>query len=58
MYTYLLTESLILLLEQIIPRSSNSIDHFNLLKAEEEISPYRAVNTFHHSYKNQSVNDM
>jgi len=22
------------------------------------ISPYRAVNTFHHGYKNQSVNDV
>jgi hypothetical protein len=24
----------------------------------ERISPYRAVNTFHHGYKNQSVNDV
>jgi hypothetical protein len=22
------------------------------------LSPYRAVNTFHHGYKNQSVNDV
>jgi len=30
---------------------------FNLLKTK--ISPYRAVNTFHHGYKkNQSVNDV
>ena len=30
----------------------------NLLYTIEGISPYRAVNTFHHGYKNQSVNDV
>jgi len=24
----------------------------------EGVSPYRAVNTFHHGYKNQSVDDV
>jgi hypothetical protein len=36
---------------------------FNLLETERNlfyirISPYRAVNTFHHGYKNQSVTDV
>jgi hypothetical protein len=36
---------------------------FNLLKTKRNllyirISPYRAVNTFHHGYKTQSVNDV
>jgi len=30
----------------------------NLICFIQGISPYRAVNTFHHGYKNQSVNDV
>jgi hypothetical protein len=37
--------------------------NINLLKTKRNllyirIQPYRAVNTFHHVYKNQSVNDV
>ena len=28
----------------------------NVIRFIQGISPYRAVNTFHHGYKNQSVN--
>ena len=36
---------------------------FNILKTKRNllyrrIGPYRAVNTFHHSYKKQPVNDV
>jgi hypothetical protein len=37
--------------------------YFNLLKTKRSLlyirnQPYRTLNTFHHGYKNQSVNDV
>ena len=40
------------------PPCSLTIWRLNAIFFIQAISPYRAVNTFHHGYKNQSVNDV
>jgi hypothetical protein len=44
-------------LKDIVEAVLSNFERRNVICFIYGLSPYRAVNTFHHSYKNQSVSD-